>query len=184
MGHGRPADEAPGARGLPAREAPQGRALPQEPDEARMALARARGPPLAREREAQAAEPARGAPRPAAEPRHWASAPAMACRRVWPRRPRLEAALSPRVSLRPAPRPDPLRLARGPRATACRSAPLARWARQRRPEGSAKACRPERWERQASQRWLAARRQVCPGRPPRAAARRVGRGDRQSAGEA
>src|SRR6202041_3990312 len=96
------------------------------------------------------------------------SAPAMVCRRVWPRRPRLEAALSPRVSLRPARRLGPLRLAPGPRAAAyhqerlrrCwaqqrpetalpepaaayRPAPLARWAPQRRQEGAAKAFRLE-----------------------------------------
>jgi hypothetical protein len=38
-----------------------------------MALARGREPPLAQEREAQAAEPERAARRPAAELRHWAS---------------------------------------------------------------------------------------------------------------
>src|SRR5580692_8946433 len=101
----------------------------------------------------------------------------MACRRVQPRRPRLEAALSRRVSSRPAPRLDPLRLAEGPRAAAYRPerrerlaqqrrealpesaaayrlALLARWAQRRRQEGSAKACRqgpPARWAQRRPQ---------------------------------
>jgi hypothetical protein len=85
-GRGRPAAEAQGAHESPAarplaaargeaREAPPGRASPQEPDEARMALARGHEPPLAQEREAQAAELERAGPRPAAELRHWAWAP-------------------------------------------------------------------------------------------------------------
>jgi hypothetical protein len=78
-GHGQPAAQAQGARGPPAAreaapsQAPAARASPQEPDEARMALARGREPPLAQEREAQAAEPERAGPGPAAELRHWAS---------------------------------------------------------------------------------------------------------------